>query len=120
MQITIKQEELQVALRAHLKAMGITGAIQKVTFTQSRSEGQLITQIEVGAPDKLDVDDELVTVKKTTPVQAVPRMEPAVSVQDSSVIEIPETPTAEEIQEVISPTPKVEAKPAVAGQSLFS
>ena len=120
MQITIKQEELEAALRVHLKAMGITGSVQAVAFTQSRSEGQLITHIQVGAPDKLAVNDELVTVQKTTPVQAVPRMEPAVSVQDSSVIEIPETPTAEEIQKVLSPTPKVEAKPAVAGQSLFS
>ena len=120
MQITIKQEELKEALRVHLRAMGITGAIQEVTFTQSRSEGQLITHIEVGAPDKLAVNDELVTVQKTSPVQSAPRTEPVISVRDTPTVEIADTSSVEEIPEVLSPTPKVEAKPAASGQSLFS
>ena len=121
MQITIKQEELEAALRVHLKAMGITGAVQEVTFTQSRSEGQLITHIEVGAPDKLAVNDELVTVQKTTSVQTAPRTEPVIPVQDNSAIEIPETSLVEKVEDAWrSSHPKVEAKPAATGQSLFS
>ena len=120
MQITIKQEELEAALRVHLKAMGITGAIQEVTFTQSRSEGQLITHIEVGAPDKLAVNDELVTVQKTSPTQSAPRTETVISVRDTPTVEIADASSVEEVQEVLPPTPKVEAKPAATGQSLFS
>ena len=121
MQITIKQEELEAALRVHLKAMGITGAVQEVTFTQSRSEGQLITHIEVGAPDKLAVNDELVTVQKTTPVQTAPRTEPVIPVQDNSAIEIPETSLVEKVESAWQARDrKVEAKPAATGQSLFS
>lgn len=97
MQITIKQAEVEVALRHHLTRMGITGEIQEVSFTQSRSEGQLITNIKVGSKDLQDgfgvealkiTEDKVSVTKSTSP--AVPaaavasKVETDVSAKDAA------------------------------------
>jgi len=86
MQITIKQAEIEEALRHHLSRMGITGEIQEVSFTQSRSEGQLITNIEVGT--RPDVDNEPTSIKqvesKPWPKQVEIAIDPAAIVDEQS------------------------------------
>lgn len=48
MEITIKEAETIAALTAHIRLMGITGEINSMSFTKSKSEQQLITTVDVG------------------------------------------------------------------------
>lgn len=86
MQITIKQAEVEEALRHHLTRMGITGEIQEVSFTQSRSEGQLITSIEIGVLNETGAKQvEKEPVQR--PAEVVAAITPVFSEEQSSTEE---------------------------------
>ena len=47
MQIQLKQEELEVAVRNYVELMGISRAVGDITFTTTRSPTSVLTEIEV-------------------------------------------------------------------------
>ena len=113
MQITIKQAEVEEALRHHLSRMGITGEIQEVSSTQSRSEGQLITNIEVGTKDLQDgfgVEALKITEDKVSVTKSAGPAVPAAAVASKVEADVSAKDAAAETESGISEKtpPKVE------------
>ena len=54
MQITLKQDELEVAVRSYIGSMGLNFEVSAVSFTATRGgngvPGGIVTEVEVGAP----------------------------------------------------------------------
>jgi hypothetical protein len=54
MQITLKQDELETAVRSYIASMGLNFEVSAVSFTATRGgngvPGGIVTEVEVGAP----------------------------------------------------------------------
>jgi hypothetical protein len=68
MQITLKQAELELAVRDYIQTVGISGNIGEVNFTPTRGTEGIVTSIEVGeaSPINCDVTAEATVSKAET------------------------------------------------------
>lgn len=119
MQITISQDELEVAVTTYLRSMGITGEISGITFTQTRSPTAIQTTIELGS----------MAPTRPTAVEAPAEAEPEAPTEetDGEVAEAPHLKTVSDGEIPFEPDPpkaaeaSEEAEPSgiPAGKSLF-
>jgi hypothetical protein len=49
MQITLKQDELETAVRSYINTMGMNFEVSTVKFTPTRGSDGIVTEIEIGA-----------------------------------------------------------------------
>jgi hypothetical protein len=106
MQITLKQAELETAVRSYITSMGLNFEVSAVTFTATRGgngvPGTITTEVEVGAATDAPAQTNPILKAVDTVVEKVAEVVEAVTGNDD------ETPDEAEEEEV--PT----------GKSLFS
>lgn len=71
MQITLKQDELEVAVRDYVVKMGITRPVGNISFTSTRgADGGIVTDIDLDEPKEAVVTniDEAMKTESPTPV----------------------------------------------------
>jgi hypothetical protein len=104
MQITLKQAELETAVRSYIASMGLNFEVSAVTFTATRGgngvPGTITTEVEVGA---------------APPVEANPILK-AVDTVIEKVAEVVETVTGNDDE----PAAGEEEDEVPTGKSLFS
>jgi hypothetical protein len=49
MQITLKQDELELAVRSYIRTMGMNFEVSSVKFTPTRGSDGIVTEVEIGA-----------------------------------------------------------------------
>ena len=114
MQISLKQEELELALKDYVLKMGLTAPIEHIVFTAARSQGgRIITEINLGG-----IDASIPNTHQSVNVPA----SGAVSDSQSPTILKEATPVAKEevsIGDLISKVVEKEEAKTPVGKPLF-
>ena len=111
MQITIKQVELETALKNYIRKMGITVPVSDIKFTASRSEDQIITHIELGEAEEAPPEQETPTLEVVK--DADPRKDAAIDKVTEAAAE------ALEAEEEKVPDDEEEGTALPEGKSIF-
>jgi hypothetical protein len=98
MQITLKQPELETAVRQYIQSMGISFPVGTVSFTPTRGNDGIVTEIELGSPAAAAVPMS----KQFAPVTLAPQQNVMAEVAEA----LGETPEADCPLEAIAPTTK--------------
>lgn len=129
MQIQMKQRELELAVRDYIAKCGIARPIGTISFTASRGDDGVVTEVEILAVEVSAEEDlaEDTTGSEATPKKRSPRKPKIVSVTETE----PEPTETSGAPEAVSATDEVEAEaqvddvvaaaaPAIpSGKSLF-
>lgn len=115
MNISMNQAELEEAVRAHIAMTGLNCDINSITFTATRGDAGIVTEVELTSC-KPKVNSESAPVAKISPQKVVPHVVPKPALIDD-VINAPDA--VEDVEDVLGEVIASVAPKAAPGKSLF-